>query len=184
MGFGVAMSGCTCPLETRVLQLGTRVLQLGTRVLQRCCEVLTVGHCGCLKTLHGVIPTWWPLVHADIARYAQACGVYAWVESPTQKLRGLPQPLPVLKKPWRIISMDFVVDMPTSQGREAVLVVLSTLAKVAIFVPLKRLSPAPWTPRLFLQHAFHCRGLCGDGPRDVAHFPGLEAAFGPAGGAT
>lgn len=153
-------------------------------VLQRCCEVLTAGHCGCLKTSHGVTPTWWPLVHADIARYAWACGVYAWVESPTQKPQGRSQPLPALKKPWQIISMDFVVDMPTSQGREAVLVVLSTFTKVAIFVPLKRLSPAPWTLQLFLQRAFHCRGLHGDGLRDVAHFPGLEAAFRPAGGAS
>lgn len=110
--------------------------------------------------LHSVILTsWWPLVYADAMSYAQVCHVYAPAKRPMQRLQGLFQPLPTPEHPWQIISMDFTEDMPASQGREAVLVVVDVFTKVAIFVPLKRLPLAPRTMWLFLQHTFRCHGL-------------------------
>lgn len=169
--FHVTMSSCTSLLRAQVLQLGMQILQ--------CCrDVPTVGHGGCLKTLHWVIPaSWWPLVYAKVATYAWPYRVYAQAKRPTQSLS---QPLLIPEQPWQIISVDFTVDMPVSQGREAVLVVVDMFTKVSIFVPLKRLPLAPWTWCLFSQHIFCCHGLRGDILRDPAHFL-LEATFVSAG---
>jgi hypothetical protein len=49
---------------------------------------------------------------------------------------GEPQPLPVPLRWWDTISMDFITELPESQGFNAIMVVVDLMAKQAHFVPM------------------------------------------------
>ncbi|GKC60732.1 putative mitochondrial protein [Tanacetum coccineum] len=49
---------------------------------------------------------------------------------------GLIQPLPIPKRIWKEISIDFIENFPTSHGKSLILVVVGRLSKYANFIPL------------------------------------------------
>lgn len=49
---------------------------------------------------------------------------------------GLLQPLSVPKKIWQDISMDFIVGLPKSQCKEAIVVLVDRLSKYGHFIAL------------------------------------------------
>ena len=55
--------------------------------------------------------------------------------------------------------MDFIVDVPVSQGLRVVLVVEDFFIKASISVPRTKLPTALQTTCIILQHVFHCHGL-------------------------
>jgi hypothetical protein len=51
---------------------------------------------------------------------------------------GLLQPLPIPKKKWEVITMDFITGLPrTNKQHDSIMVVVDKLKKVAHFVPIK-----------------------------------------------
>jgi len=50
---------------------------------------------------------------------------------------GLLQPLEVPYAPWNSISMDFITDLPLSNGHDSIWVIVHRFTKMAHFVPLK-----------------------------------------------
>jgi hypothetical protein len=74
----------------------------------------------------------WPKLRQDINKYIRSCTSYSFAK-PTIKKQGLYTPLPIPKKPWESISMDYVSGMPsTKQGNDCVFVVLDWFLKMAI----------------------------------------------------
>ena len=61
-------------------------------------------------------------------------------------------PLPVLDAPWDMVSVDFIVELPESSGRDAILVVVDSFTKRAHFVPTFTTLSAAGMARLFVQH--------------------------------
>ena len=49
---------------------------------------------------------------------------------------GFQQPLPVPGKPWEHVHIDFVVELPESEGCSTVMTVVDRFSKMAFFVPL------------------------------------------------
>lgn len=43
---------------------------------------------------------------------------------------GLLQPLPIPKKPWAVVSLDFIEGLPKSSGYDAILVVVDKILQV------------------------------------------------------
>ena len=51
---------------------------------------------------------------------------------------GLLQPLPIPKKKWEVITIEFVTKFPrTTRKHDSIMVVVDKLTKVAHFVPIK-----------------------------------------------
>lgn len=73
----------------------------------------------------------------------------------------LRQPLPIPNHTWIEISMDFIKGLPSSQGRNAIMVVmdLDRLTKNAHFIPLSHPYTAAMVARLFLDHIFKLHGM-------------------------
>ena len=72
----------------------------------------------------------------DVAAFVTACTVCAQNKTLRQAPTGLLQPLPVPHCPWSHISLDFITDLPPSEGNTAILTVVDRFSKAANFIPL------------------------------------------------
>jgi len=73
------------------------------------------------------------------------------------------QPLPVPQERWWDISIDFITDLPPSQGFDAICVVKDRLSKHAHFIPTTKTISAPKLADLFLTNIFRLHGM----PRSI-----------------
>jgi hypothetical protein len=80
-----------------------------------------------------------------------------------QKQAGLLQHLPIPKRPWESVSMDFMVSLPPSRGFNAIMVVVDQFSKMVHFIPTKDEAMTQETNKLFFTHVFKHHGL----PKDV-----------------
>lgn len=58
---------------------------------------------------------------------------------------GSPSPLPVSSRPWEQISMDYIVELPPSDGFTSIFVVVDLLTKMAHFIPMIGIPSDPET---------------------------------------
>ncbi|KAK3565915.1 hypothetical protein QTP86_020324 [Hemibagrus guttatus] len=94
---------------------------------------------------------------------------------------GLLVPLPVLRRPWSHLSVDFLTDLPDSGGFTAVMVVVDRFSKGCKLVPLKGLPTAMQTAEAMFSHVFRNFGLPEDivsdrGPQFISQVWGLLCA--------
>ena len=122
------------------------------------------GHYGVKKTVELITRDyWWPKLWEFVRRYIKGCDTCARSKSSRHKPYGLLMPLEVPKKPWESISMDFITDLPKSNGHDAILVVVDRFSKMAHFIPCSKKISAKTTAKLILQHIVKLHGL----PRDI-----------------
>ena len=69
------------------------------------------------------------------------------------------QQLPIPKRPWNSISMDFIEHLPKSDGFTAILVVVDRLTKQSIFIPTYDTVTFADLALLFIQHVFSKHGV-------------------------
>lgn len=92
-------------------------------------------HEGVLKTykcLRAIF--YWSGMHKSVMEFIQQCDVCQCSKSAT--MYGLLQPLSVPTHFWSDISMDFIMGLPKSQGKDIVMVVVDRLSKSAHLVAL------------------------------------------------
>ena len=73
-------------------------------------------------------------MRVDLKRYLKNCEECGRVKARRHKDYGLLHPLPVPNKLWDEISMDFITDLPVSDGFDTVWVIKDRLGKRAHFV--------------------------------------------------
>ncbi|KAL0164258.1 hypothetical protein M9458_040011, partial [Cirrhinus mrigala] len=129
------------------------------------------GHPGSKRTL-SLLQTryWWPRMRHDAIRYVQSCSVCAMSTTLRQLPTGKLVPLPIPQRPWSHIGVDFVTDLPNSEGNTCVLVIVDRFSKSCKFFPLKGLPTALETTEHLFQQVFHHFGL----PEEIVLDRGLE----------
>ncbi|CAI7881856.1 unnamed protein product, partial [Closterium sp. NIES-54] len=82
------------------------------------------------------------------------------LKSSTQKKTGLLQPLPVPEQPWQVVSLDFIIGLPsTSRGHDSILVVIDKFSKMGHFIPTNATATAEATARLFFDCIITIHGI-------------------------
>ncbi len=134
------------------------------------------GHPGRTLTVNKVMRDYsWPGVYTYLRRYVAACDTCNRIKIPRHKPYGLLQPLDIPKRPWKSISMDFIVKLPKSHGYDSILVVCDRLTRAAHFIPCNESISSTELAWLFIDRIFRYHGLPDSivsdrGPQFISHF--------------
>uniref|UniRef100_W5NNL9 Integrase catalytic domain-containing protein n=1 Tax=Lepisosteus oculatus TaxID=7918 RepID=W5NNL9_LEPOC len=114
-------------------------------------------------------------MRTDVTGYVQACPICAMSKCSRLKKPSLLQPLPTPRRPWSHISVDFLTDLPESQGKTTIMVVVDRFSKSAHFIPLPALPSAQDMADLFILHVFRLHSIPEDivsdrGPQFISRF--------------
>ncbi len=133
---------------------------LRLRVLQNNHDHILAGHFGQNRTLELVRRSYtWPQMREYVRHYVKSCTVCGRNETPRYHPYGLLKPLPVPEHPWDSISMDFIEQLPDSNGFTAILVVIDCASKQAIFIPTHDTINSEELAQLFVIHVFSKHGI-------------------------
>ena len=73
----------------------------------------------------------------DGVEYVRSCPTCQLVKAQRVKPAGLLVSMPIPSRPWDVVSMDFIVDLPESRGFNTIFVVVDYFTKQAHFIPAK-----------------------------------------------
>jgi len=135
--------------------------QLRTLILQEHHDINTAGHLGIDKTYESISRSfYWPKMIKDVRKYINSCDSCQRNKGTNQQPAGLLQPLDIPNRRWEQVSMDFIVQLPTThQGHDAIFVVVDRLTKRAYFIPTHTSVTAPEIATLFLNTIFKDHGI-------------------------
>ncbi|KAF8831748.1 hypothetical protein HHX47_DHR1001045 [Lentinula edodes] len=118
------------------------------------------GHFGQNRTLEAVRRQYtWPKVRDFVRDYVTSCTICGRNKPRRHRPYGLLKPLPVPVRPWHSISMDFIEQLPMSNGFTAILVVVDRSSKQAIFIPTHDTITSEQLAELFVIHVFSKHGV-------------------------
>ncbi len=97
---------------------------------------------------------WWPNMAQDVRRFVQGCSDCAISKSPRHLPSGKLLPLPVPTRPWSHLRVDFITDLPPSNGNTCILVIVDRFSKSCRLLPLKGLPTAIETAENLFNQVF------------------------------
>ena len=113
---------------------------------------------------------WWLQMYRYTGKYVSTCDMFLRTKSihqpPTRELH----PLPIPDAPWDTASVDFIVQLPESNGKDAIMVVVDSVTKQSHFVSTVTTLSAARTTQLYLCHVWKHHGL----PKRVVSDRGLQ----------
>jgi hypothetical protein len=134
------------------------------QILQGSHDGKAAGHLGQEKTMELITREYyWPGMRRFINEYIRTCETCARNKTPRRQRHGQLHPLPIPEGPWQSVSMDFIVELPPSQGYDTIYVCVDRFTKMAHFCPTTTRISAEGTADLYLRHVFKNHGL----PRDI-----------------
>ena len=95
---------------------------------------------------------YWKRMKVDIIRYCNSCDVCQKSKQSAFSKFGLLIPNPIPSRPYQSISMDFIVNLPWSEGYNAIFVVVDRLTKHASFIPVTTGLDSEGFALLFVKH--------------------------------
>jgi len=148
---------------------------LRRRVVLLCHDTKVARHPGCWKTLELVSRDyWWPQMSRYIGQYVSTCDLYLRTKLMRQALVGELHPLRILDSRWDMLSVNFIVELPSS-GHDTVMTVVDSVSKRVHFISTHTIVTVEGAARLFLHQVWKLHSLlkcvisdCG--PQFVARF--------------
>jgi hypothetical protein len=148
-----------CPAGLQYVPLGVR-----DQLIRWAHTLPSSGHPGVERTVRGLRGKyWWPTVAKDVRFYVSSCSVCGQSKAPRHLPRGKLQPLPVPQRPWSHLSVDFLTDLPQSQGNTTILVVVDRFSMSCRLLPLPGLPTAVQTEEALFTHILRHYGV----PEDI-----------------
>jgi hypothetical protein len=124
-------------------------------------DVITAGHMGRDKTLDKLKSLYvWKNMALDVEEYVRSCPTCQVAKGTNKRPAGLLRPLPIPTDRWQVISMDFIVGLPTSaEGHDSIWTIVDKLTKKAHFIPVQSTFQAPELATVFLKQIFRLYGM-------------------------
>ena len=95
-------------------------------------DALIAGHPGRARTYALLACDFsWPGMRTWVRRYVQLCDTCARIKAPRHKPYSLLKPLDIPDRPWKAITMDFIVKLPLSHGFDSIWVICDRLTRAA-----------------------------------------------------
>jgi hypothetical protein len=118
------------------------------------------GHAGRWKTLELVSRNfWWPGMSRYIGQYTKACDLCMRTKFQRHLPIGELHPNSTPVDQWETTSVDFIVDLPESQGYDSVMVVIDLLTKRGHFLPTHKTIDSVGAARIFFKDVWKHHGL-------------------------
>ena len=100
-------------------------------------DLPSVGHPGQQKTYELVSRNyWWPGITTFVKKYVTDCEMYQQIKNCPQQPFGPLMPNKVPNRPWEIISIDLITQLPELNNYNAIYVIVNKLTKRAHFISI------------------------------------------------
>ena len=131
------------------------------QIFRECHDNPLSGHLGSRKTLERVARRFtWRNMHAETREYVSTCVACQRNKAVTQQPAGLLQPLPIPERPWQVVTLDLITQLPrTRAGHDAIVVFVDKLTKWATYVATRTDVDAPGLARIFFDHVVRLHGV-------------------------
>ena len=118
------------------------------------------GHPGYQKTQELIEQQYyWPRLASDVCTYVAQCDHCTRFKGSNTKPAGSAVPLQPSTMPWADVSVDFITDLPLSNGFNSILTVIDQFSKETKFIPCNKTTMALDTAKLYLFHVWKDHGL-------------------------
>lgn len=145
-------------------------------ILQAKHDHILSGHLGQKKTLELIHRDYdWLGLYPLIKEYYSLYITCSHSKPHRYKLYSMLQQLSIPTHPWDSISMDFIEHLPSSDGYDAILVIVNHFSKQGIFIPTHDTCTAKQLAHLFLINVFSKHSVpkhvtCDRGSEFISHF--------------
>uniref|UniRef100_A0A3B1IMZ3 Gypsy retrotransposon integrase-like protein 1 n=1 Tax=Astyanax mexicanus TaxID=7994 RepID=A0A3B1IMZ3_ASTMX len=125
---------------------------------------LSSGHPGENRTLQLIAARyWWDTMRQDIHFFVSSCSTCAKCKTPKTLLAGKLMPLATPERPWSHIAVDYVTDLPPSNGYTTILTIVDRFSRGVKFVPFATIPTAFQTAQAIYEVVFRHFGI----PEDI-----------------
>ena len=145
LGLKVSLAECSIDEQDRLRYRGRKWVpeseDLRVRIIDEVHRSPIAGHPGRGNMFTILSRTYfWPGMSPALRRFVENCDVCGRTKPWRELKRGLLKPLPLPERIWKEISMDFITDLPESDGNRHLMVVTDRLSKDVILIPLHDLT--------------------------------------------
>nr|KYP54676.1 Retrovirus-related Pol polyprotein from transposon 17.6 [Cajanus cajan] len=118
------------------------------------------GHAGVSKTMARIASQFfWPGMRQQVRKFIRECQVCQQAKVEQALPAGLLQPLPIPQHVWDDISLDFITNLPISNGFSTIMVVVDRLSKFGHFIPLKAVYTSKVVADTFINNIIKLYGV-------------------------
>ena len=116
-------------------------------------NITGTAHAGYEKTYKRIAQAfYWPRMSQDIKKFVYSCIICKQIKHPRHAPYGVLQPIPIPDKPFEVVTMDLITDLPESQNHNAIFVIVCKLTKYAFFIPCTTKMSEKQTAKLFFDN--------------------------------
>ncbi|ANB11457.1 gag-pol fusion protein [Sugiyamaella lignohabitans] len=134
------------------------------------------GHPGHARTQKAILERYyWKGIHDFIQRYINSCVACQKNKTPRHKPYGELKPLPIPEAPFTDLTIDFMTDLPKSQGYDAICAVVDRYSKFTLLFPTNKTITARGLADLVVDRVLNVFGapkriLSDRGPQFISAF--------------
>ena len=149
---------------------------LHRKIVALCHDSKIARHPRRWKTLELVSQNyWWPQMSKYIGKYVSTCNMCLHTKTIKQPPTGELHLLLIPNTPWDTISVDFIMELPESNGQDSIMVVVDSVTKRSHFVSMVTTILSIRAAQLYIRHVWKHHGLpkrvvSDRGPQFVAEF--------------
>ena len=163
LGIKVSINDCALSEQGELLFRGRRWVpdleRLRTSLIQQTHDSVMTGHPGREITAALLARQFfWPNMLSDVRRFVRNCDMCGRSKVWRERKQGFLKPMPIPDRVWSEISMDFIVDLPLSDGCTNLMVITDRLSKGVILSACPDIT-AETVAKIFIRDFYRLHGL-------------------------